>query len=102
MTTMHFSFGSIRPSPQALVQEIGGESVLLDLRSEQYFGLNEVGTRIWSLLGQHGDADRVFEALIGEYDAAPEQIAKDLQDLVERLLQAGLIVTDDASAPAAP
>ena len=37
-------------SEQVLSQDVGGEAVLLDLASEQYFGLNAVGTRIWQLL----------------------------------------------------
>ena len=37
-------------SPDVLFQEVSGEMVLLDLNSEQYFGLDEIGARIWSLL----------------------------------------------------
>jgi hypothetical protein len=31
---------------EVMLQEVGGEGVLLDLKSESYFGLDEVGTRI--------------------------------------------------------
>jgi len=34
-------------SDEVICQELGGESVLLDLGSESYLGLDEVGTRIW-------------------------------------------------------
>ena len=37
-------------SPEVMSQEVSGETVLLDLQSESYFGLDEVGTRIWQLL----------------------------------------------------
>jgi hypothetical protein len=33
-----------------LVRELQGELVLLNLKSETYFGLDEVGTRMWSVL----------------------------------------------------
>lgn len=89
----------LTPSPQVLCQTVAGEAVLLDLASEQYFGLDEVGARIWELLGQHGDLEQVQQALVAEYNAAPEQIARDLQDLVHKLIDAGLVLSDDASAP---
>ena len=37
----------IQISPDVLSQEVNGETVLLDLEGESYFGLNEVGTRVW-------------------------------------------------------
>ena len=44
-TTDRFSI-----SDEVLSQEVNGETLLLDLEGESYFGLNEVGTRIWQLL----------------------------------------------------
>lgn len=81
----------LRRSEEVLVQEVGGEAVLLDMASERYFGLDPVGTRIWGLLGEHADLQRVFECLCEEYDAAPERIRDDLMGLLERLSEAGLV-----------
>ena len=47
----------IEISEDVLFQEVGGETVLLDLASEQYFGLDAVGTRIWQLLGEGADRE---------------------------------------------
>lgn len=81
------------PSDEVLFQEIGGEAVLLDLASEQYFGLDAVGTRIWSLLDGNASLDRIQEALCAEYDAPRERIHDDLFALARRLLEAGLVRT---------
>ena len=35
-----------------LVQELQGESVLLNVNTENYYGLDEVGTRIWAVLSE--------------------------------------------------
>jgi len=78
-------------SPEVMFQELGGEMVLLDLASESYFGLDEVGARIWGLLKEHGELQTVFEAMLEEYDVEPEKLEKDLLDLVGRLLEAGLV-----------
>ena len=39
----------LKPSPQILFQKLGNEAVILHLQSEEYFGLDEVGTRIWEV-----------------------------------------------------
>lgn len=78
-------------SDQVLAQEVGGEAVLLDMASEQYFGLDPVGTRIWALLGESGTLADVHARLCEEYDAAPERIEGDLLALARSLLDAGLV-----------
>jgi hypothetical protein len=78
-------------SPDVLVQEIGGESVLLDLKSEKYFGLDAVGTRIWRLLEVNGRLGALHSALLSEYDVDAACLEKDLCELVARLAESGLV-----------
>jgi len=74
-----------------LSQEVSGETVLLDLNSENYFGLDEVGTRIWQLLQEYGDLQKVYDTVIKEYDVDEEQLTKDLDELMAKLVEVGLI-----------
>ena len=74
-----------------LVRELQGESVLLNLDSESYFGLDEVGTRMWNALVTSADTDAACEALLAEYDVAPERLRADLDEFVARLARAGLV-----------
>lgn len=78
-------------SDEALFQEVGGEAVLLDLASERYFGLDPVGTRIWTLLGEDDRLQSVCDALCTEYEADPARISEDLLALTSQLAEAGLI-----------
>ena len=78
--------------PQAvLVRQLQGESVLLDLESESYFGLDEVGTRIFSALAGADCVESAIETLLGEYDVDPERLRADVGAFVEELVAAGLI-----------
>lgn len=79
-------------SPDVLSQAVGDEAVLLDLASEQYFGLNPVGRRIWDLLGEYALLEDVHHQLCAEFDAPPEQIRTDLLALARTLADAGLLV----------
>lgn len=80
--------------PETVVfQTVDDELVLLDLDSGVYYGLDRVGARIWRLLAEHGEPRRALEALIAEYEVAPERAAADLVDLVAELEARGLVRT---------
>lgn len=81
----------LRISPDVHSQEVGGETVLLDLKTESYFGLDEVGTRIWQLLQENGDMVPIMETILEEYDVEEKQLCKDLDELVHKLVEAGLV-----------
>jgi len=78
-------------SDEVLSQEVNGETVLLDLEGESYFGLNEVGTRIWQLITAEQTVAEVLSTLSDEYDASREQLEIDVGELLERLTDAGLV-----------
>lgn len=74
-----------------LMRPVAGESVLLDLKSETYFGLDEVGTRMWQVLASGLTLERACQVLSIEYAADPKLLRGDLEDLVERLVNHGLL-----------
>ena len=78
-------------SEEVLSQEVNGETVLLDLEGESYFGLNEVGTRIWQLLQNEPTVVETLNTLSDEYDVSREQLENDVGDLLDKLADAGLI-----------
>jgi len=74
-----------------LFRDLDGEAVLLATDSGKYFGLNGVGTRMWSLLHQHGEVEAVCRALLAEYDVAEDQLREDLARFVDLLAARGLV-----------
>lgn len=82
---------AITISRDVLSQELAGESVLLDLASESYFGLDAVGTRIWQLLQGGADESGLVDALLDEYEVEREVLERDVAELLDRLAEAGLI-----------
>lgn len=77
-------------SSEALYQEVAGETVIMDLASETYFGLDAVGTRIWQLLQDQHSLQSVFDTLQQEYDVSAATLAADVEYLLRELEQAGL------------
>jgi hypothetical protein len=86
-------------SPEVMLQEIDGEAVLLDLRSECYFGLDAVGTRIWRLIEQDGHLRSVHLGLLDEYEVEADCLERDLLALVQKLAEAGLVNLEKSNAP---
>ena len=78
-------------NPDAVFRELDGEGVVLDLNSGLYFGLNEVGARIWGLIEAHGEVRRILAALAEEFDAPEERLRHDLVALIEELCGKGLV-----------
>jgi Coenzyme PQQ synthesis protein D (PqqD) len=77
-----------------LFQEIAGESVLLNMASEHYFGLDDVGTRIWRLLVEDGDPAKVLTQLQQIYGVDKATLKADLVKLLEELSSQGLVTLE--------
>ena len=84
----------VKPSEDVVWRNLQGESVLLDLKSGVYFGLDAVGTRIWTLLQDHRDLQAVLQELLSEYEVSEETCAHDLMDLVSAMAEKGLVQTE--------
>ena len=66
-------------------RELDNETVLLNLDTGIYFGLDPVGANIWRLIVQHGSLARVLEAMLEEYEVEPQTLERDLLELCGRL-----------------
>jgi len=83
--------GQARKREDVLVRPLGAESVLLNLNTQSYFGLDEVGTRMWEALLGESSIEAAYRNLSDEFEVAPEQLRQDLSGLVAALVDAGLI-----------
>lgn len=94
-------FPSVRLSADVIFRELDGEAVLLDFASGRYYGLNAVGTRVWTLLAAGQTVDSAIDVVVNEFDAVEDQVARDVEELVAELLSRGLLIADQASGSGA-
>lgn len=81
----------IKPSSNVIAKEVGGETVLMDLASGTYFGLDPVGTRIWQLLEEDTrPLAEISASVASEYEAPAETVEQDLLKLAAKLVEHGL------------
>lgn len=67
------------------------ETAILNLRTDAYYGLNAVGTRVWELLAAPRRISDLRDALLAEFDVSRESCEQDLEALMADLLKADLI-----------
>jgi hypothetical protein len=79
---------------------VGEESVLLNLKTEVYFGADAVATQMWMTLTQSETIQAAFESLLAEYDVAPADLRHDLEQFVKQLVEHELIQIKPSSAAA--
>ena len=75
-----------------LARRTGDEMVLLNLDNEQYYGLDEVGTRFWDLVAAGGSFGSAITTLLEEYEVERDVLERDLTALVGELSENGLVV----------
>jgi FAD synthase len=74
-----------------LYQELEDEVVLLNMENQQYYGLNEVGAKMWKSLIEAGSVATAGDLLGETYEIEQAVIRADLDGLVRDLLKAGLL-----------
>ena len=89
---MSISFADrIEVPDEVLISGLQGESVILNLNSERYFGLDEVGTRMLSVLNDAESIQAAYETLREEYDVEDETLRQDLISIIEQLVELGVV-----------
>ena len=83
--------------PHVYNRAVDGQMVLLNLQTEEYFGLDAVGTNIVTRLTEQS-SESAIEDLLVDYQVDPQVLRTDIEGLVEKLMEAGLLVRSERSA----
>jgi len=67
------------------------ETVVLNLRTGKYHGLNRTAGRMLELLAEQGEVDRTAELLAEEFGHSLEEVRRDVEQLCRDLLERELI-----------
>lgn len=93
MTTLD---AKVRVPEEVLFRELAGEAIVLHQGTGKYYGLDEVGTRMWLLVTRHGTLEPALHDLLEEYDANEEQLSHDLLAWVDELASHKLLEVYEA------
>jgi hypothetical protein len=85
-------------APDVLIQHLDDESVLLNVRSGKYFGLDSVGTRAWQLVTTAPTVADALTSMASEYDVGYDVLRSDVEELLSQLVNLGLVTLSEPKA----
>ncbi len=88
---------TVRLGRDHVASDLGGETVLLSLKTARYYGLADVGARIWSLVQEPVRVSAIVDTIAKEYDVAPAQCEADVLKFLQDLETNGLIEVDGSA-----
>lgn len=89
---MPISFSDrVKIPDDVLISKLQEESVILNLDSERYYGLDDVGTRFLSVLATSESIEAAYQTLLEEYDIEGPVLRQDLLELVQSLANQGIV-----------
>ena len=70
---------------------LGTETIVLNLDSGGYYGLNDVGVTVWNLIQNPKTVAEIRDVVLAEYEVEYEQCDRDLRQLIAELSSNGLV-----------
>lgn len=78
-------------SLDVVASQVAQETVLLNLNTASYFGLDEIGSRMWQLATTSASLQQAYDTFLAEYEVEADVLRSDFTALMQKLLAAGLI-----------
>ena len=80
--------------PDVIVEELENEAVLLNTKTEHYFGLDSSGLRFWQLLETTKNSADMVASLLTEYKVDEPTLQRDVAKFIIELDNAGLVTIE--------
>ncbi len=84
---------SVRIPDWVLFAVVDEEAVLLNTRTNQYYALDDVGARFWSLINERKQLREAYQTILGEYEVDSARLERDILELANDLVVHGLVET---------
>jgi hypothetical protein len=81
----------VRRATDQIACDMGGETVILDLKSGTYYGLDILGARIWTLIEQPASVSSIRAAIVADYDVDDATCERDILMFLKQMQEAGLV-----------
>ncbi len=85
----------LRVSPDTVYNTLDNQSVLINVRTNEIYELNQTGARFWELLAAGYDQARIRQLMLEEFAVDETELDTEIQALLASLKSEGLIVADD-------
>lgn len=84
----------VRQSEGQVSANMNQQAVLMSIEQGNYYGLDDIATRIWALIEQPSAVTAICATLVAEYEVEPAQCEGDVLHFLNYLDEQGLISAD--------
>lgn len=88
---MEINTAFVKRSANQIACDMGGEVVILDLKSGNYYGLDAVGARVWTLIEEPTCLAEIRQVIMSEYDVDADTCERDILAFVSQMQTAGIV-----------
>ena len=85
----------VRRNEEVFASEIDNEVVMMNIQTGKYYGLDEIGSRIWELMKQKIKVKDLIKKLLEEYDVSEQECEKDVLELLMELQSNDLVILNN-------
>lgn len=71
--------------------ELEGETLITQVDSDQFFGLDDVSSKVWQALDGQKTVGTICQELFQQFEVSPDQCQADVVEFVQSLLDGKLI-----------
>jgi len=82
---------TVQRNPDMIFTDFGSEMVMLSMEDSHYYGINEVGVRVWELMEARISVASIVDAICDEFDVGTEQCQGDVLGFISQLLQKNMV-----------
>ena len=75
-----------------LENEIDGEKIMLNMDKGEYYGMDKIASRIWELLNEEIEIEKLIQKLLEEFEIDYETCKNDVLEFLDGMLKKNLIV----------
>jgi hypothetical protein len=91
--------GRYKPNDAEVASKVmDGEAILINLSSGTYYSMDKTASFIWSLISLQYDSEEIINKVSEIYNVNTDNIKKDIENLIENLINEKIIIPSDAAA----
>lgn len=94
MKTKLTELSKVKRNPAMVTSNIDGEVVMMSVENGEYYGLDEIGTRIWDLLENSLSVSELVDKLTEEFEVEKDDCTRDTLEFLNDLLARNLLVVE--------
>ena len=76
--------------------DLDGETVMMSIENGKYYGMDEIGSRIWAFIKQPRSVSELCDILLTEFNVDRERCKKDALIFLNKLAEDNLVKVVDA------